>query len=213
MAGKQRLAGNQLVCTERCNVPRSIACELSHGLSCAVVIDQGLAGRGRGDQRGDGGIVECAWEPQADFVQPSDGVVGEERISATDQLQVMAQVLSGLGQIHGRQLVASGNPLVKRGEHAEPQLAGERRLADEQQRERALRIHLGVGQQAQLLELIGCEQVRLVDDEHDATTAFVFFGGQQGLGLRDQFGFLGTWSGTQRVNKGQVQPTLADRLS
>jgi hypothetical protein len=52
--------------------------------------------------------------------------------------------------------------------------------------------------------------VRLVDDEHDATTAFAFFGGQQGLGLRDQFGFLGTWSGTQRVNKGQVQTACAE---
>src|SRR5713101_1143336 len=51
------------------------------------------------------------------------------------------------------------------GEHAEPELTRECRLADQQQGERALRIHLSVGQQPQLLELVGCQQVGLINDE------------------------------------------------
>ena len=43
-----------------------------------------------------------------------------ERIGATDQSQMMAQVLGGLGQVHGRELVARGDALVEGGEHAQP---------------------------------------------------------------------------------------------
>ena len=49
--------------------------------------------------------------------------------------------------------------------------------------------------------------MRLVDDEHDATSTFVLLGGQERLGLSDQLGFLGSRSGTQRVEDGQVQPS------
>ena len=43
-----------------------------------------------------------------------------------------------------------------------------------------------VGQQPQLLELVGVEQVRLVEDEDGGAAAFVFLGGEQVDGLRDQ---------------------------
>ena len=38
-----------------------------------------------------------------------------------------------------------------------------RRLAHQQQRQRAARVHLGVGQEPEFLELLGRQQVRLVD--------------------------------------------------
>ena len=38
---------------------------------------------------------------------------------------------------------------------------------------------LGVGQQPQLFELVGGEQVGFVDGDHDATAAFVVLGGEQ----------------------------------
>jgi hypothetical protein len=56
----------------------------------ALIVDQRLVGGSRGNKRGNGGIVECAWQAEADFVQPSDGIVGEERIGAADQRQMMA---------------------------------------------------------------------------------------------------------------------------
>ena len=51
---------------------------------------------------------------------------------------MVAEVLGGLSQVHRRQLVSGGDALIDRGEHAKPQLTGERWLADQQQRERAL---------------------------------------------------------------------------
>jgi hypothetical protein len=53
----------------------------------------------------------------------------------------------------------------------------------------------------------------LVDDEDDAAATLVLLGGEQRLGLSDQFGFLGTRTGTQRVNDGQVQTTRAEGWS
>ena len=40
---------------------------------------------------------------------------------------------------------------------------------------------LQLAQQPQLFELVGCQQVGLINDEHDSTAALVLFGGQQGL--------------------------------
>jgi hypothetical protein len=47
--------------------------------------------------------------------------------------------------------------------------------------------------------------VGLVDDEDDAAATLVHFGGEQRLGLSDQLGFLGTRTGTESVDDGQVQ--------
>jgi hypothetical protein len=46
-----------------------------------------------------------------------------------------------------------------------------------------LGVHFSTHQQAELFQLLGIEEVRLVDEEDDAPTAFVLFGGQQILGL------------------------------
>jgi len=58
--------------------------------------------------------------------------------------------------------------LIERGEDTQLQLTRERRLTDEEQCEQAPGIHLGIRQQPQLFELIGCQQVGLVDYDHDA---------------------------------------------
>src|SRR5262245_42511467 len=57
-------------------------------------------------------------------------------------------------------------------------------------RANGLRVHVGVGGQAQLLELLGGEQVRLVDQEDDPAPALLLLGGEQALGLGDQVGLV-----------------------
>ena len=65
--------------SDRCRPSGSVAVavELGDRLFGAIVIDQGFAvGRG-GDQCGDGGVVERAWQTTTGFVQPGAGVVGD----------------------------------------------------------------------------------------------------------------------------------------
>ena len=69
-----------------------------------------------------------------------------------------------------------------------PSLIRRRRVGwpDEQPGERGDGVHLAVGQQPQLLELVGGEQVGLVDGHDDGSAAFVFLGGEVVHGLGDQ---------------------------
>jgi hypothetical protein len=66
----------------------------------AGVVDEVLARGGCGDERGDGGVVEGPGQPVGDPVQPGDRVIGEQRLVAVGQLQVMPQVGGGLGEVH-----------------------------------------------------------------------------------------------------------------
>ena len=64
----------------------SLAREFGHGFLCTIVIDQRLAGSSGGNQSGDGRIVERSCQPQAEFVQPCDGIIGEERATSASTL-------------------------------------------------------------------------------------------------------------------------------
>ena len=59
--------------------------------------------------------------------------------------------------------------------------------------------------------MVSAEQVRLVDDEHDAAPAFMFFGGQQSLRLCDQFGFEAARYGAECPHDGRVEPAGSNR--
>src|SRR6266704_3917435 len=107
----------------------SVAGEFGGGAFGAGVVDQGLAVGGRGDERGGGGVVELSGEPAGDPVQAGDGVVGEQRLGAAGEVQVVGQVGGGLAKVHGWQGVAGGDALVEGGEHAKAQLAGKGGLA------------------------------------------------------------------------------------
>src|SRR6266498_1773701 len=124
----------------------SVAGEFGGGAFGAGVVDQLLVVGGGGDQRGGGGVVELSGEPAGDPVQAGDGVVGEQRLGAAGQVQVVGQVGGGLGQVHGGDGVAGGDALVEGGEHAQAELAGQGRLADEDAGEWAGGVHVGVGQ-------------------------------------------------------------------
>src|SRR6266498_3617802 len=123
---------------------------------------------------------------------------------------VVGQVGGGLGEVHGGDGVAGGDALVEGGEHAKAQLAGQGRLADEDAGEGALGVHVGVGEQAQLLQLFGGQQVGLVDADDDAAAAFVLFGGEQVGGLAHDFGLVEAGAATQRGDDGDVEASGAD---
>ena len=74
------------------------------------------------------GVVERAGQPVGDTVQPGDRVIGEQRLLAPGQLQVMPQVGGGLGEVHRLDHEPGRDPLVERGEHAHPQLPVQGRL-------------------------------------------------------------------------------------
>ena len=68
----------------------------------------------------------------AGLVDQPDGVVGEQCVVASGQLEVVAQVAGGLFVGHGRHRVAQPDALVERGQHAEFHSPPQGGLADEQ---------------------------------------------------------------------------------
>ena len=60
----------------------SVPGELGDGLLGAGVVDEVLARRRGGDERGDGGVVESPGQPVGDPVQPGNRVIGEQRLVA-----------------------------------------------------------------------------------------------------------------------------------
>src|SRR5215469_9759530 len=71
----------------------SVAGKFSNRLLGAVIVDQRLAGRGGGDQCGDGSVVECARQTQAGLVESRNRVVRNQLIVATGLRQMVLQVL------------------------------------------------------------------------------------------------------------------------
>ena len=84
-----------------------------------------------------------------------DRIVAEQRVAAAGELDVVGDVFAGLFAVHPVDRAPQRDPLIERGEHALAELAAQRRLAEQQARERRTRVHLGVGQHPQLLELLG----------------------------------------------------------
>src|SRR5260370_24182096 len=62
---------------DRLQARRLVAGKVGNGFLRAVIVDERLAGSGRGNECGDGGIVQCARETEATFVPPSDRIVGK----------------------------------------------------------------------------------------------------------------------------------------
>ncbi len=74
----------------------------------------------------------------------------------------MSDVGPGLGKVHAGHGVAQPDALIEGGESAELDAPAQGGLADKQAGERT-RVHLRAGQQPQLLELLGVEEVGFVD--------------------------------------------------
>jgi len=74
-------------------------------------------------------------------VEERDGVVGEELVFSSGELEVVSDVLVGFPGVHAFELVAQRDPLVERRERAEPQAAAQLRLADQDSGERGGGVH------------------------------------------------------------------------
>lgn len=92
---------------------------------------------------------------------------------------------------------------------AEPRCQG--RLADEQTGVGRGAVHLGVRQQSQLLELLGREQVGLVDQEHHLSVPLGLLGGEQVRHLRDRLRLVEPGCRPERGGDRDVEPATASR--
>lgn len=71
-------------------------------------------------------------------------------------------------------------------------------------------VHLGAGEEADLLELLGAEQVRLVDDEDDPSPALGLLRREEGLGLGHHLGLEEARGGAQRGDDRDVEAAGAE---
>jgi hypothetical protein len=187
----------------------------THGLSWrflgAGIVDEVPAGRGGGDERGDGGVVQGPGQAVGDAVQPGDRVIGEKRLLAAGQGQVMAQVGGGLGEVHRLDGEPGGDPLVQGGEHAHAQLPVQGGLPGQDAGERGRRVHLAVRQEPQFLQLGRVEEVGLIADHHDAAVPLGGLGGEQVRCLGHQLGFEVAGLGAERADDRHVQAPGPER--
>ena len=82
----------------------------------------------------------------------------------------------------------------------------QRGLADQQHRACCGGVHLGIGQETDGFELIWAEKMGFVNHQDDPSPAFVFFSGEQALGLGDQLGPEAARHGPQGLDDVHVQP-------
>ena len=71
-------------------------------------------------------------------------------------------------------------------------------------------VHLGVGHEPQFLQLGGVQQVRLIDDEHDAAVPLGGLGGEQVGGLGHQLGLEVAGLGAERPDDLHVEAPGAE---
>ncbi len=143
-------------------------------------------------------------------MQPGGRVVGEQRFLAAGQGQVMLEVGGGFGQVHRLDGEPGGDPLVEGGEHAHAQLPVQRGLPGQDGGERGCRVHLRVRQEPQFFKLVWLQEVRFVDDDHDAAVPLGGLGGEQVAGLGHQLGLEVARPVTQRADDGDVKPAGAE---
>jgi hypothetical protein len=189
---------------------------------CSVCRDFGDGGAGGGFindclvgcERGDEGlqreVVDRARITPAGLMNERDRVVGEQRVVAPGQRQVVTQVATGLLVGHRLHRVAQPDALVERGEHAEFHPPPQGGLADEQARERARRVEVMICQEPQRFQLVIAEQVRLLDDHDGGASPFSVFGGERVGGLWSQRGVMGQGLPTQRGDDAVVDAPDAD---
>src|SRR5450759_4907129 len=84
----------------------------------------------------------------------------ENMVGSAGEFEVVGEVVPGLGFGHAGQGVAQRDPLVEGGEGAEFDPPTQGGLAEQQPGERGDAVHLAVGEQPELFELVGGEQMR-----------------------------------------------------
>ena len=95
------------------------------------LVDDGLVRGERGDEGLECEVVHGPGQAAAGLVDEVGGVVAEQLVAAADELEVVGDVVAGLGLGHSRQGVAEHDPLVQGGEAAELDPSAQGRLAQE----------------------------------------------------------------------------------
>src|SRR5258708_7109398 len=162
--------------------------DFRHGGARGGLIDDGVAGGERGDECGDGEVVDGAGVAAAGLVDQGGGVVGVEGVGPAGEGEVVAQVAGGFLQGHAGHVVADGDALVEGGEDTELDFPPEGGLADEQAGEQGGGVHVVVGEHADAFQLVVFEQVGFVDDQDGGAAAFGLLGGEQAGGLGGEGG-------------------------
>src|SRR5215218_41205 len=188
----------------------SVAGDFGGGGAGGGLVDGAFAVGEGGDQGLQGEVVDRAGDAAGGLVQQRDGVVAEQGVGAAGELEVVADVGDGLGQVHAVQVVAQRDALVEGGQGADLQPPPQGGLAQQQAGERRAGVHVVVGEHADLLQLLGRQQVGLVDDHHGGLGLLGLLGGQQLGGLGDQAGLVEAGRSAERSDDLGVQAALAD---
>ena len=131
--------------------------------SGAGLVDEVLAGGAGGNERGEGEPVDAAGFAAAGFVDERDGVVGEQRVGSTRELQVVVEVSGGFLAGHAGHGAAHGDALFECGQGAQGHFGGERGLAEKYCGKRGFGVEPVIGQQPQRFQGIVGEEVGLLD--------------------------------------------------
>jgi hypothetical protein len=120
-------------------------------------------------------------------VDDDQGVVAEEGVGAAGEGQVVLDVGGGLGEIHALEVDAECDALVYGRVRPLAQAAAEGGLGDEQEGGGGAAVHAGavVAEHAQVLELVGLEEVTLLDHDEHPAPAFGLSGSEGLGGLRE----------------------------
>ena len=178
--------------------------------SGAGLVDEVLAGGAGGDERGEGEPVDAAGFAAAGFVDERDGVVGEQRVGSTRELQVVVEVSGGFLAGHAGHGAAHGDALFECGQGAQGHFGGERGLAEKYCGERGFGVEPVIGQQPQRFQGIVGEEVGLVDAQDGDAAPFGCFGGQRVAGLRDEGGVVEAGPPAERGHDVVVDATGGD---
>jgi hypothetical protein len=153
---------------------RLFADNLDDGHLGGGLIDDGFILSEGGDESLDGEVIKGARETLGSLVKEGDGVVAEEVVFATGEIEVVADISGRFGQIHTFEVDAESDALVEGGEDALTEAAAESGLPDEEHGGGGAGVHVGVEEHTEILEVMGCHKVSFVNDENDAAAALGF---------------------------------------
>jgi len=132
---------------------------------------------------GEGRFGDGAYFPgnaEADLMNGLEGLVVQDRLLGAGQLQVMGHIAFGFLRWETGQVVADGDPLLEGlhdGKVHNPSQIG---LTGEDEDEGVIGIHFEVGQEPQLFQGAGLEEMGLIDDQEDGFSGLLF-GVQEGF--------------------------------
>jgi hypothetical protein len=124
---------------------------------------------GTEEEGGAAEVVDPAGDTLGVVVDESQEGIGEDGLLTTGDAEMVFDVASSLFEVEGAQVIADGDTLMEGLVGSEAELVGQVRLTEEDEGEQGGRVHLVVEQEAELVEEVRGQQVRLVDDEEGVT--------------------------------------------